>query len=309
MDIYQLLKTTSAYKAFEREYDANKCAHAYIVYGRDKYITDKLLRLFAAQLFCKEGNKPCLECNDCKRILKDTHPDCICYPLNKEAKIVVSDIDDLTSNASYMPCEGNVKVFLLSGGETMNTASQNKLLKTLEEPCGEVHIFLGTANTESLLSTVKSRCRIIEVKPLDTKSILEYLNYLGYKNAESISRLCGGSLKKALDMAENQNYINMYNFVYSLFNRLNSYDDVLDCMKIFNAYEDKAEILDIMQMYFGDNMIGAVNGTKCKYSIKSLIYFIEKTTEAKRKLELNCNKTAVFEILLNEIAGADKEEH
>jgi DNA polymerase III delta prime subunit len=196
----------------------------------------------------------------------------------------------------------------------MNAASQNKLLKTLEEPTGSVYIIISAQNTENLLPTIKSRCRMLETGQFGEEDIYNYLICAGTDNkkAMTVSKICGGSLGKALDIISNENYINMYNFISGLFDKLQSYEDVLRCMEIFNAVEDKNAALDIMQMIFHDKMLRAAeNDRKGKnngYSVKSLICFIEKTSEAKRKLSLNCNPAAVIETLLIDIVEKGKEE-
>jgi hypothetical protein len=94
------------------------------------------------------------------------------------------------------------------------------------------------------------------------------------KKAAAVSRICGGNLGKALEMTANDSYTDMYNFIYGLFGKLNSYDDVLPCIKVINAYEDKNAVLDIMQVYFRDNMLKAEQGggKSGGYGAKSLIY-------------------------------------
>ncbi len=54
---------------------------------------------------------------------------------------------------------GNTKVILVYPAERMNMESANTLLKTLEEPAGEVRFILATESAHQLLPTIRSRCQ------------------------------------------------------------------------------------------------------------------------------------------------------
>ena len=316
MDIYDFFKNSNIYNSFLRDVNNGTVSHASIVYGRDNFALQKVLQLFACMLLCASPQKPCLKCSSCERVLKSVHPDCLIYPLKGE-KLLVEDIDNITDTMSYRPCEGDVKVYTIMHGDTMNLSSQNKLLKTLEEPNCSVYMLIGTNNIENLLPTVRSRCKILEIELFTAEKIYAYLqaNAKDEKAAKIASVSCGGHIGKAINMTENEMYIKLYNYIYSLFDSLKSYDDVLDCMQVINAYKDKQEILDIMQQYFrdclmyktqNDNLVLIKQYNNCKksverFKVKNLISFIEKSTEAKRKLQLNCNIGPVFETLLNDI--------
>src|SRR5699024_12775897 len=51
--------------------------------------------------------------------------------------------------------------------ELMTTQSANRILKYLEEPDQDTTAILLTDNGYGLLNTIKSRCQIIDLKPLD----------------------------------------------------------------------------------------------------------------------------------------------
>lgn len=53
---------------------------------------------------------------------------------------------------------GRGKVVLIFPADRMNTVTANALLKTLEEPPGDVRFVLATEAAHQLLPTVRSRC-------------------------------------------------------------------------------------------------------------------------------------------------------
>jgi DNA polymerase-3 subunit delta' len=61
---------------------------------------------------------------------------------------------------------GRGKVFSVIDASYMNAASQNSLLKTLEEPPGRTLIILLTDQPGSLLPTIRSRCQMVHFGPL-----------------------------------------------------------------------------------------------------------------------------------------------
>ncbi len=53
------------------------------------------------------------------------------------------------------------KVLVLHPAEALNTISANAILKTLEEPPGTLRFVLSTAEPQSLLPTIRSRCQVV----------------------------------------------------------------------------------------------------------------------------------------------------
>lgn len=91
---------------------------------------------------------------------------------------------------------------------------QNKLLKTLEEPPENTFIFIATANAESLLQTVRSRCEILRIGGMEKEKIFDALCSRGIdeKNARFASGICGGQLSKAVAVAEDKKFIDTARF-------------------------------------------------------------------------------------------------
>ena len=313
MKIYDFLKGSKAFINFSKNTERGAVPHAAIVYCRDEYTLKSMLKLYAAALLCESDKKPCLSCSNCQRVIKDMHPDCQVFP-KKGNRITVEDTGKIIEEGSLRPCEGDRKVFLLMYGESMSPAAQNKLLKTLEEPEEPAYIFIGTANIDSLLPTVKSRCALIEVELFSPERILSFLSeYCPSGNNSIAAYSCGGMVGKAIEMAMSSEYLDLYNQVYGMLDRLNSSDDVADYCRLFSSYRDKQEVLDVMQLYFRDLLMckrgkdlvlnkGAVlESAAATRSERQLISYIEAAGEAKRRLQLNCVPEAVFENILIDI--------
>jgi DNA polymerase-3 subunit delta' len=101
------------------------------------------------------------------------------------------------------PSEGRKKILIVDGAETMNEASQNAFLKTLEEPPGDSLIILITSLPQSLLPTIRSRCQTLVFQPLPRHTLSEVIREkrgLSEEDAWFIAALSRGSLGYALAM-------------------------------------------------------------------------------------------------------------
>jgi DNA polymerase-3 subunit delta' len=110
----------------------------------------------------------------------------------------------LIEKVSTKPTLSQRKVFVVSEAEKLNAASQNCLLKVLEEPPAYCCIILLCTRLEKLLPTTKSRCQIIRLGPIDEDRIIQQLNVMGVgqKEAQYFARLSQGSLGTACEWAK-----------------------------------------------------------------------------------------------------------
>jgi hypothetical protein len=78
-----------------------------------------------------------------------------------EKAIGIEDIRIIQEKLSLAPVRGKTKALILYNADTMSSAAQNALLKTLEEPPNNTIIILVAASKEGFLPTVHSRCTLI----------------------------------------------------------------------------------------------------------------------------------------------------
>ena len=191
--ITDLIKTTAAYKIFTGDKKAGRLAHAYAVITKDEAALPEYTAAFAKTLFCKQSPAFCGECRTCRLIEKNVCVDVTVYPKKGAKKIVAADIDELVAQTYVKPLENDERLFILNYAETMTPAAQNKLLKTLEEPPQGVFILLGVSNEYSLLSTVKSRVRRLEIPDFSDAELISALKGKGYSESD---------VKRAVSLAD-----------------------------------------------------------------------------------------------------------
>lgn len=78
--------------------------------------------------------------------------------------IGIEDIRDIKKKIYLLPAQGKYKVVLVKNAQNLTIEAQNSLLKILEEPPNDTFIILSCSSSESLLSTIISRCRIVSIK-------------------------------------------------------------------------------------------------------------------------------------------------
>jgi DNA polymerase III, delta prime subunit len=113
------------------------------------------------------------------------------------AMIRTEAVRDILIAASGAPVAGRRRIILIDGADAMNETAANRLLKTIEEPVGEVLFILVTSAYDAILTTIRSRAVRIAFGALPRAEIAAALAERGAENAETIAALADGSLGRA----------------------------------------------------------------------------------------------------------------
>lgn len=120
-------------------------------------------------------------------------------------KIKVDDIRDMQPFI-YQGGQG-MRICVLDHAEKMTIAAANALLKTLEEPQAQVHLFLISDSPAQLLPTIKSRVQQLALQQIESASARHYISQtLGDRAAdtaevEQLLRLANGAPLAAVALA------------------------------------------------------------------------------------------------------------
>ena len=201
----------------------------------------------------------------CRRIMSGGHPDFLNITRaldektgKKKKQITVDEIRKINSFLSLTSAEGGWKVIIIDSIDDLNLNSANALLKILEEPPANTLILLVCHNLMSILETIRSRCRHIKLNLLEKDILItlikEYLVDLPMDDTKILSRLSGGSIGKALDLAEGSTLevFNKIETILSTFPKLDM-SKVHDLGNILQR--DKTGDLFIHAMHFLANWI------------------------------------------------------
>ncbi len=123
---------------------------------------------------------------------------------NKQGLIRVKDAESIIKKTFVKAYEGDYKVFIIWMAEKMNTETNNKLLKILEEPPADTKFILIAENTENILPTVLSRCQIHRFNPIPSSVIQEKLIEKGVeeKKALKIAKQANGNWSRAMELTK-----------------------------------------------------------------------------------------------------------
>ncbi len=158
--------------------------HAWLLQGASGLGQYELAVTLAAGWLCEQptGQGACGQCPSCHAIEVRTHADlCVLmpevqmqelgWPLEEKAQADIDDkkrkpsreirveaMRDAVGFAQRTSARGLGKVVLVYPAERMNTITANTLLKTLEEPVGDIRFVLASEAAWQLLPTIRSRC-------------------------------------------------------------------------------------------------------------------------------------------------------
>ncbi len=122
----------------------------------------------------------------------------------KAQGIKISSIRDIRHASAFRAGGGGRTVVLICEADRMNTNAANALLKTLEEPTGDLLLVLSTAKRDALLPTIVSRCQQVRFDPLTATDIEAALQQVPDADPARIpvaARLSAGNYRLALELA------------------------------------------------------------------------------------------------------------
>jgi len=101
--------------------------------------------------------------------------------------------------------EGGWRICIVDTADDMNANAANALLKVLEEPPPQTVFFVLANHPGRLLTTIRSRCRKLALKPLRHDQLLAAVHgHLGHRadgDLEAVAKLAQGSVGRALVLA------------------------------------------------------------------------------------------------------------
>lgn len=236
-------------------------SHAYLFQGEEGIGKKKLSYAFSKALLCTdEGDKPCNLCDSCKRFDSGNSPDFFHISPVKNM-IRIPEIERIQKEMNTAPINSDKKVILVEDAHLMNKESNNKFLKTLEEPPSFVHIILTSSQANKLLPTIISRVQIINFFPVPNETIQSLLvdKYdKSQSQAKFITEFTKGAIGKSIDLSKDDTLFQIREEVLKVVTGLINGDKtkVFNSIDFFNKHEEAIdEILDIMIYYFRDILI------------------------------------------------------
>lgn len=184
--------------------DRDAVPHALLIEGPAGIGKRTLARELARATQCTGTEPPCGACVHCRQVAAGTHPDVtVVEPAEGKDMISIEQVRSLRDVATLRPFQGRFRVTVIRGAEALTAQAADALLKILEEPPPHVLIVLTAADAESVPATVRSRCRVLSLRPIDASTIQSALEARGVAEdmAADLARLARGSIGWALQAA------------------------------------------------------------------------------------------------------------
>jgi len=168
--------------------------HAYLFHGPAGVGKRELARRFAAELL-----------GDHARVERGSHPDLyLLEPLGEQIRI--DDVRELRRDLHMRPFEGERRVYLIFGADSLNEDAADALLKDLEEPPPYAVVVLVAERLGPLPETIRSRCQLVAFRrlsePAVRQAIREHAPELGEEELTTLARVAGGRLGRALQLLD-----------------------------------------------------------------------------------------------------------
>ncbi len=234
-------------------------SHAYILEGASGSGRRSIALYTAAAQACsdKKAKKlPCLECDNCKKILGLKSPDVIFVNSNGKSTLGVDAARFLKEDVYTVPNDLDDKFYIIEDADKMTVQAQNAILLTLEEPPSFVHFFLICNNSSSLLETIRSRAPTLRTEPLCDTDVDGYLclhssaaaqmKLASPKEYGELIKTSQGSIGRALELLEPKNrsaVIEQRVFVKNFINAVTSNRGAKEIIPLLNEFSGKRDIL------------------------------------------------------------------
>ncbi|HEY8551843.1 MAG TPA: hypothetical protein VIL40_00110 [Thermaerobacter sp.] len=141
---------------------SRRVGHAYLLAGPPGAGQREAAQAAAAALLCPQaqGGEPCGACAACRQVEARTHPD-LFVPEGHG----IDTVRRVLAALPLRPQMGSRKVVLWFDIDRLTAQAANALLKSVEEPPPFVVFVFTTDHPTAVLSTLRSRCRIVPFRP------------------------------------------------------------------------------------------------------------------------------------------------
>ena len=289
-----------------RKIKKEEISHAHIIVGEDGIGKSSLAKILASNILGIEEEKESVDIINYK---------------SKKASFGVDDVRGIIEEVNKKPYEGDKKVIIIHKGNKLTIQAQNALLKTIEEPPKGVFIILLCESLEFILDTIKSRCEVHKLSPLNNNDINLYAERLSYnyskeeiQSAVAYSQGIPGRLE---DFLKDEGLKDLRNTLVELLINIAKSD--IDALlqfesKILSYKDKKEELLNILTSLIRDIIIykeinhssGIINIDKVdnlkelstEMSYKKLNKIVEKINECRVSLNKNSSFSLTIRVML-----------
>jgi DNA polymerase-3 subunit delta' len=239
-----------------KEASSGRLHHALLLCGPSgigkRLLAERLARSLLCEAPTAEGD--CGHCRGCHLMAAGTHPDCLrISPEEPGKQIRIAQVrEELVDFVVRTASVAARKLVLVEPAEAMNLATANCLLKSLEEPSADTFLVLVSDAPVRLLPTIRSRCRLLPLRPPAWSQALAWLVSLrGEVGAEDLLGVASGRPLEALRL-DQADALRQFDRAAGLLQRAARPDAWVSSLADEVGDLELRELLSWMQVYLAD---------------------------------------------------------
>lgn len=325
MSFQDIVGHKTAINILKDELRTKRINHAYLFVGVEGVGKKLIAFQFARAYNCQEiiGDS-CDSCLICQKINHFNHPDVQLLGIEEDEKVIkIEQIRQLQKEIIYKPYESDKKIYIIEDADKMTLEAANCLLKTLEEPPEFAVIILLAKETNKLLPTIVSRCQLLNLRGISRILIKEEIVKKGVseKEADIYAGIAEGSIGKAITLAEDEEYLNTREHVFSFLSQVPEIDQIkifTEVKEMIKLLENDFPLFDLLLSWYRDiiickagkqeqilnlDFLSDIQAQARIYTKFELIKIVNLINEIKRQIQLNVRKDLALAVMLLKIRG------
>lgn len=316
LDYSLIIDDFAAKNSIMRDIASNRVSHAYLFLSQD----ENLLNFFC-EYVCKlliSQNDAINKEKNSLRITKHIHPDVKFF--GEDKAIDAKNASQIVEEADFSPFESDKKIFVILNAGEMNEASQNKILKTIEEPPENTYFLLAATSKSKILPTILSRVKELELDKISYNQMVQLLENSNISNSDAqiFASCSNGNATFAEKIAQDNGFVNFYKNIVTMFFSLDGSKDVLKFSAIFADKKiDKNEFFDISTSLLRDmlcvyaktenlvinkSVLANLRAISQKMNYDAIIILLDCSKKCKEMLKFNVSGVAVVDEFLYKLA-------
>lgn len=299
----------------------DRIPHAMLFCGTDGVGKSLVAEALAAAILCHAPvhNQACGHCKACRALAAGTHPDFFQIQPESETKaapaIRIEAVRKLQEEIARIPLLSERRVVIMQEADKMNEAAANCLLKTIEEPSGQIVFILLTSRPSALLDTIISRCMRVEFGILQPEELVAILHQQGIDEplAGKLASIADGSVSKALAM-QDEELLNLQTQAFDLASAAGTLgvEQLLQLAKEMSSHSREKLIQwlgflamiyrDLLMLYSGSGLplynqsdIDRLSSLLNKYHPQELLQLLQLVQDYQKRLGSNVNTQLCLE--------------
>jgi DNA polymerase-3 subunit delta' len=217
--------------------DRRAMTHAWLFTGPPGSGRSVAARAFAAALQCPQNG--CGNCETCHQALTGSHPD-VAVIAPEGLHLLIDQAREVIQRSSRAPTRGRWQVTLIEDADRMEERTSNTLLKAVEEPPPHSVLLLCAPSVDDLLPTIRSRCRLVQLRTPSAEAVASVLVAEGVDPAMAAfaARASQGHIGRARRLATNEetrrerrDVLRLPTSLASVGSALNAAKDLVDAAK------------------------------------------------------------------------------